>query len=83
MNKHRIGATYVTTMVFWITVRRGLDQVPLGFCIAFPCILSNRLVLNIRSASLHNHSKGAHVSYRSREIQGMQGRAKLGCVRGV
>ncbi|PPQ84629.1 hypothetical protein CVT25_015725 [Psilocybe cyanescens] len=72
INKYRIGATYVITMVFRMIVRQGLDQVPLGFCIAFPCVLSNRLVLNIRSASLHNHSKRAQVFYPNRDMQGMR-----------
>lgn len=26
-------------------------EIPLGFCIAFPCVLSNRLLLNIRGLS--------------------------------
>ncbi|PPQ94555.1 hypothetical protein CVT25_012032 [Psilocybe cyanescens] len=48
-----IGATYVTTMLFWLVIRQGLNQVPLGFTVAFPSVLSNRLLLNIRGASHH------------------------------
>ncbi|PPQ93546.1 LOW QUALITY PROTEIN: hypothetical protein CVT25_000286 [Psilocybe cyanescens] len=61
---HLVNILFRDSLIYFIAIKnfpsrwvRGLDQVPLGFCIAFPCVLSNRLVLNIRSASLHNHPK--------------------------
>ncbi|KAF9546823.1 hypothetical protein CPC08DRAFT_374568 [Agrocybe pediades] len=42
-----ITATYVTCMVMWVVVPQH-TEVPLGFAFAFPCVVSNRMVLNLR-----------------------------------
>ncbi|KAF9552498.1 hypothetical protein CPC08DRAFT_714579 [Agrocybe pediades] len=43
-----ITATYITCMLVWIIGGSNLTELPLGFAIAFPCVVSNRMVLNLR-----------------------------------
>jgi len=42
-------ATYLTCLLIWI-VNIDLLEVPIGFTIAFSCVLGNRVILNVRSA---------------------------------
>ncbi|KDR66289.1 hypothetical protein GALMADRAFT_1161980 [Galerina marginata CBS 339.88] len=46
-----IGATYFTCLVFWLLGPIGFLEIPVGFAMAFPCVLANRMLLNIRSIS--------------------------------
>ncbi|KAF9552411.1 hypothetical protein CPC08DRAFT_714634 [Agrocybe pediades] len=50
-----ITATYVTCMVIWIIDPRRLTELPLGFAVAFPCVVSNRMVLNLRGIRQRSH----------------------------
>ncbi|KAF9537953.1 hypothetical protein CPC08DRAFT_824671, partial [Agrocybe pediades] len=44
-----IGGIHMTCFVMW-TIAKPLASVPLGYAIAVPCVLANRLVLNLRAA---------------------------------
>ena len=43
-----IGATYVTCLLFWLAAPITLFEVPIGFSIAMSCVVSNRIILNVR-----------------------------------
>ncbi|KAH9476383.1 hypothetical protein JR316_0011958 [Psilocybe cubensis] len=43
-----IAMTYMAPIIFWVALPQGLSEVPLGFCVALPSVLSARLILGIR-----------------------------------
>ncbi|KAF9560655.1 hypothetical protein CPC08DRAFT_762573 [Agrocybe pediades] len=43
-----ISATHLTTMLFWLLGNVELSEIPLVFSAAFPIVIINRLILNIR-----------------------------------
>jgi hypothetical protein len=43
-------ATYLTNLLFWILAPEQLLEIPIGFSVAFSCVMGNRLILNIRQA---------------------------------
>ncbi|KAF9559412.1 hypothetical protein CPC08DRAFT_708828 [Agrocybe pediades] len=45
-----IGAIHMTCLLIWTIDKRHIGMVPLGYAIAIPCVLANRLVLNLRAA---------------------------------
>ncbi|KAF9473935.1 hypothetical protein BDN70DRAFT_348524 [Pholiota conissans] len=44
-----ICATYLTCLLIWILAPVNLIGVPIGFALAMSCVLTNRVVLNVRS----------------------------------
>ncbi|TFK33408.1 hypothetical protein BDQ12DRAFT_691220 [Crucibulum laeve] len=46
-----ICATYLTCLLVWISAPTSLLEVPIGFSVAMSCVLTNRVVLNVRSVS--------------------------------
>ncbi|KAF9041547.1 hypothetical protein BJ165DRAFT_1406462 [Panaeolus papilionaceus] len=46
-----ICATYLTCLLVWIAAPGTLLEVPIGFSLAMSCVLSNRIVLNVRKVS--------------------------------
>ncbi|PPQ68733.1 hypothetical protein CVT24_007560 [Panaeolus cyanescens] len=67
-----ICATYLTCLLVWIAAPVTLLEVPIGFSLAMSCVLSNRIVLNVRQVSQEiNASKISshkHVSIRMAEV---------------
>lgn len=45
-------AIYFGTMMVWVLGRASLLQVPIGFTAAMSCVLSNRIIFNIRQMSV-------------------------------
>ncbi|KAF9556456.1 hypothetical protein CPC08DRAFT_93203 [Agrocybe pediades] len=46
-----IGCTHITCLIMWTTASAThLSTIPIGYAIAVPCVLANRLVLNLRAA---------------------------------
>ena len=45
-------AIYFGTMMVWVLGRASLLQVPIGFTAAMSCVLSNRIIFNIRQMSI-------------------------------
>ncbi|KAF9552224.1 hypothetical protein CPC08DRAFT_728787 [Agrocybe pediades] len=46
-----MGATYLTTLIIWALSPAQLQEASLGFDIVLPCVISNRLILNIRGTA--------------------------------
>ncbi|KAF4612523.1 hypothetical protein D9613_012756 [Agrocybe pediades] len=44
-----IGAIHMACFLIW-TIDKRLAMIPIGYAIAVPCVLANRLVLNLRAA---------------------------------
>jgi len=46
-----IFVTYLTCLLIWAIARRSLIEVPVGFSVSMACVLTNRMVLNVRKMS--------------------------------
>ncbi|KAF9478558.1 hypothetical protein BDN70DRAFT_859842 [Pholiota conissans] len=44
-----IGATYFTCLLVWAAAPVTFLAVPIGFALSMPCVLANRIILNIRA----------------------------------
>ncbi|KAI5832038.1 hypothetical protein K523DRAFT_350195 [Schizophyllum commune Tattone D] len=47
-----VFATYFTNMLMWAAAPPSLLELPIGFAVAVSCVLGNRMMFNIRQASL-------------------------------
>ncbi|KAF4622482.1 hypothetical protein D9613_009419 [Agrocybe pediades] len=75
-----IGATYLTSLLVWTFGAEALQETPLGFAIAFPCVIANRLVLNIRSTA-RAQDQAVHVDCNTTQgfnLSGSSGEAVTG-----
>ncbi|KAH9476381.1 hypothetical protein JR316_0011956 [Psilocybe cubensis] len=48
----------MSPIIFWVALPQGLEEVPLGFCVALPSILSTRLILAIRKMAVGKEGYG-------------------------
>lgn len=46
-----ITSTYLTCLLVWLNARTTLLEVPIGFSVAMSCVLTNRIILNVREAN--------------------------------
>ncbi|KAF5349146.1 hypothetical protein D9756_009477 [Leucocoprinus leucothites] len=46
-----IMSTYLTCLLIWSTARTTLLEIPIGFSVAMSCVLTNRIILNVREAN--------------------------------
>ncbi|KAG7448381.1 uncharacterized protein BT62DRAFT_889499 [Guyanagaster necrorhizus] len=44
-------ATYLTNLLVWTTAPADLLEIPIGFSVTFSCVMSNRIILNVRRAN--------------------------------
>lgn len=44
-------ATYLTNLLVWTVAPADLLEIPIGFSVTFSCVMSNRIILNVRQAS--------------------------------
>ncbi|PBK61621.1 hypothetical protein ARMSODRAFT_1025539 [Armillaria solidipes] len=44
-------ATYLTNLLVWTAAPADLLEIPIGFSVTFSCVMSNRIILNVRRAS--------------------------------
>ncbi|KAK0439348.1 hypothetical protein EV421DRAFT_1713575 [Armillaria borealis] len=44
-------ATYLTNLLVWAAAPADLLEIPIGFSVTFSCVMSNRIILNVRRAS--------------------------------
>uniref|UniRef100_A0A8H8CGQ0 Uncharacterized protein n=1 Tax=Psilocybe cubensis TaxID=181762 RepID=A0A8H8CGQ0_PSICU len=61
-----IGATFMITIIFWLTLPLGLSMAPLGYCITLPCVIANRLVLSVRGAAQWDTTMGNMTTFEVR-----------------
>ncbi|KAF9447562.1 hypothetical protein P691DRAFT_706549 [Macrolepiota fuliginosa MF-IS2] len=57
-----ITSTYLTCLLVWITAQQSLLEIPIGFSVAMSCVLSNRVILNVRDAN-RSIVRGVMVPY--------------------
>ncbi|PFH47895.1 hypothetical protein AMATHDRAFT_66576 [Amanita thiersii Skay4041] len=55
-------ATYLTNLLVWVLARQTLLEIPIGFSVAFSCVLANRVVLNVRHINRENSTEHRRVS---------------------
>ncbi|KAK0444566.1 uncharacterized protein EV420DRAFT_1003068 [Desarmillaria tabescens] len=44
-------ATYLTNLLVWTAAPADLLEIPIGFSVTFSCVMSNRIILNVRRAN--------------------------------
>ncbi|KAF9549174.1 hypothetical protein CPC08DRAFT_715507 [Agrocybe pediades] len=58
-----ISATYLSCLLVWLVHGGDLLQVPTGFSAALPCVISNRMVLNIRGLRQEREAQRRSIAY--------------------
>ncbi|KAK0217404.1 hypothetical protein EDD85DRAFT_869105 [Armillaria nabsnona] len=55
-------ATYLTNLLVWAAAPVDLLEIPIGFSVTFSCVMSNRIILNVRRASQNDMESKATAS---------------------
>lgn len=55
-------ATYLVNMLIWMLGPTDLLEIPIGFTVAFSCVLGNRVILNVKRARREGEREREYAS---------------------